>query len=70
MPATFQLNILSCNIVGHNVLHMFVDPVVICCNMLDDIRSNLIKKVKFFVQHFGCCMMLYFFGHVDTTLLD
>ena len=37
--------------------------------MLDDVGSNL-KTVKFFVQHFGCCMMLYLFGHVHTTLLD
>ena len=39
------------------------------CNMLDDVGSNL-KAVKFFVQHFGCCMMLCSFGHVRTTLLD
>ena len=36
--------------------------------MLDDVGSNL-KTVKFFVQHFGCCMMLYSFGHVHATLL-
>ena len=36
--------------------------VAMCCNMLHDVGSNL-KTVKFFVQHFGCCMMLYF-GHV------
>ena len=42
--------------------------VAICCNMLDDVGSNL-KAVKFFVQHFGCCMMLYSFGHVHATFL-
>ena len=49
-------NATSCNIVGHNMLHTIGDPVAICCNMLDDVGSNL-KTVKFFVQHFGCCMM-------------
>ena len=29
--------------------------------MLDDFESNL-KTVKFFVQHFGCSMMLYRFA--------
>ena len=38
--------------------------VAICCNMLDDVGSNL-KTVKFFVQHFGCCVMMYSFGHVQ-----
>ena len=42
--------------------------VAMCCNMLDYVGSNL-KTVKFFVQHFGCCMMLYSFGHVYATLL-
>ena len=46
-----------CNIVGHNMLHTFGHPVAICCNMVDDVGSNL-KTVKFFVQHFRCCMML------------
>ena len=36
--------------------------------MLDDVGSNL-KTVKFFVQHFGCCMMLYVFGHIHATLI-
>ena len=36
--------------------------------MLDDVGSNL-KTVKFLVQHFGCCMMLYSFDHVHATLL-
>ena len=43
--------------------------VAIRCNMLDDVGSNL-KTVKFFVQHFGCCMMLYSFGLAHTTFLD
>ena len=34
--------------------------------MLDDDVSNL-KTVKFFVQHFGCCIMLYSFGHVPCS---
>ena len=63
-----HFNPTSCNIVGHNMLHAFGHPVAICCNMLDDVGSNL-KAVKFFVQHFGCCMMLYSFGHVHATLL-
>ena len=29
---------------------MFGRPVAICCNMLDDVGSNL-KMGKFFVQH-------------------
>ena len=33
--------------------------VAICCNMLDDVGSNL-KTVKFFLQHFG---------YVHATLL-
>ena len=29
----------------------------------------ILKRVKFFLQHFGCCIMLYSFGHVPATLL-
>ena len=36
--------------------------------MLHDVGSNL-KTVKFFLQHFRCCMILYSFGHVHATLL-
>ena len=50
------------------MLHTFGHPVAICCNMLDDVGSNL-KTVTFFVQHFGCCMRLYSFGHVHATFL-
>ena len=39
------------------MLHTFGHSVAICCNMLDDVGSNL-KTVKFFVQHFGCCTRL------------
>ena len=42
--------------------------VAMCCNMLDDVGSNF-KTVKFFVQHFRRCMMLYSFDHVHATLL-
>ena len=35
--------------------------------MLDNVGSNL-KTVTFFVQHLGCCMILYLFGHVQATL--
>ena len=42
--------------------------VATCRNMLDDVGSNL-KTINFFVQHFGCCMMLYSFSHVHATLL-
>ena len=31
--------------------------------MLQHVGLNL-KTVKFFVQHFGCCVTLYSFGHV------
>ena len=55
--------------VRNNMLHTFDHPVAICWNKLDDDGSNL-KTVKFYVQHFGCCMMLCSFGHVRTTLLD
>ena len=34
--------------------------------MVDDVGSNL-KTIKFFVQRFGCCMMLYSFGNVHAT---
>ena len=64
-----HFNTTSCNIVGHNMLDTFGHPVAICRNMLDDVGSNL-KTVKFFVQNFGCCMMLYSCGYVHTTLLD
>ena len=63
-----HFNATSCNIVGRNMLRTLGHPVAICCDMLDDVGSNL-KTVKFFVQHFGCCMMLYSFGHVHATLL-
>ena len=43
------------------MLHTFGHPVAICCNMFDDVGSNL-KTVKFFVEHFGCCMMMYSFA--------
>ena len=36
--------------VGHSVLRTFGHPVVICCDMLGVVSSNL-KMVKFFVQH-------------------
>ena len=52
----------------HNMLPVFGHPVAICCDMRDDVGSNL-KAVKVFVQHFGRCMMLYSFGHVHATLL-
>ena len=59
----------SCNIVGLNMLRTFGHSVGICCNMLDDVGSNL-KMVKMFVHNFGCCMMLlYSFGQVHPTLL-
>ena len=45
-------NATSCNIVGQNMLHTFAHHVVICCNILDDVVSNL-KTARFFVQHFG-----------------
>ena len=41
-------------------------PIIICCNMLDDVGSNL-KTVNFFLQRFGCCTMLYSFGCVHAT---
>ena len=44
-----HFNATSCNIVGHNMLHTFGHPVAICCNMLDDVGSNL-KMVKFFTR--------------------
>ena len=34
-----------------------------CCDVLDYVGLHL-KTVKFFVQPFGCCMMLCSFGHV------
>ena len=37
---------LSCNIVGYNMLHKFDHPVAICCNMLDDVGTNL-KRSNF-----------------------
>ena len=39
-----------------------------CCNMLRVVGSSL-KMIKFFSQLFGCCMMLYSFGHFRATLL-
>ena len=48
-------------------LAILLRHVAICCNMLDD-AGSILKMVKFFVQHFVCCMMLYSFGHVDATL--
>ena len=36
-----HFNTTTCNIVGHNMLHTFGHPVAICCNMLDDVVSNL-----------------------------
>lgn len=36
--------------------------------VLDGVGSNL-KTVIFFVQHSGCCMILYSVGHVHATLL-
>ena len=36
--------------------------------MLRVVGSSL-KMVKFFSQHFRCCMMLYSFAHVRATLL-
>ena len=41
--------------------------VAICWNMLGDVGSNL-KTVKYFVQHFGYCMMLCSLGHVHATI--
>ena len=50
------------------MFHIFGHPVAICCNMLDDVESNL-KTVKFFVLHFGRCMMMYSCDHIHVTLL-
>ena len=50
------------------MLRTFGHPVATCCNMLRVVGSSL-KMVKFFSQHFECCMMLYSFGHVRATLL-
>ena len=50
------------------MLRTFGHPVTTCCNMLRVVGSSL-KMVKFFSQHFGCCMMLYSFGRVRATLL-
>ena len=51
----------------YNMLHTFGHPVALCCNMLYVVSSGL-KMVKFAIQHFGCCTMLYLFGHVRATL--
>ena len=61
-PATY------CNIVGHNMLSTFGHPVTTCCNMLRVVGSSL-TMIKFFSQHFECCMMSYLFGHICATLL-
>ena len=50
------------------MLCAFGHPVATCCNMLAVVGSNL-KKVIFFMQHFGCCMMLESFGQVRLTML-
>ena len=63
-----HFNAISCNIVGRYMLHTFGHRVAICCNMLDDVGSNL-KTVKFSFNIFGFYMMLYSFGHVHATLL-
>ena len=61
-------NATSCNIVGQNMLHTFAHHVVICCNILDDVVSNL-KTARFFVQHFGywCCAGLATFIQLGRT---
>ena len=51
------------NIIGHNMLYTFGHPVPICCDMLCVVGSS------FMVKFFGCCMMLYSFGHIHATLL-
>ena len=54
--ATFQRNILQ-HCWAQHVAHLWPP----CYSMS--------KMVKFFSQHFECCMMLYSFGHVRATLL-
>ena len=63
MLATFQSNILQHCWAQHVA---YVWPP--CYDVLQHVGSNL-KTVKFFVQHFGGCMMLHSFGHVHATLL-
>ena len=46
------------------MLQTFGHPVAICCNMLDDVVSNL-KAVKFFVQCF-CTHLAAFTQHCCT----
>ncbi len=41
-----HFNTTYCNIIVHNMLHMFGHPVAICCNMLDGVGSSL-KMVNF-----------------------
>ena len=47
------LNATACDIVRRNMLHTFGHHVAICCNMFDDVVSNL-KTARFFVQYCGC----------------
>ena len=39
-----------------------------CCAMLGVVASNL-KMVKFFMQHCGCCIILWSIGQVCATML-
>ena len=36
-----HFNATSCNMAGHNMLRSFGHPVAICCNLLDDVGSDL-----------------------------
>ena len=62
-----HFNARSCNIVGHNMLHVWPP----CCGMLQHVGWCWIKfeNGQIFRATFECCMILYSFGHVHATLL-